>query len=39
MDYKGYKILNLYDFQMADFYGAEQKIFLKDVKENQYVLV
>ena len=39
MDYKGYKILNLYDFQMADFYGAGQKAFLKDVKENQYVLV
>ena len=39
MDYKGYKILNLYDFQMADFYGENQHIWTKDLKENQYVLV
>ena len=39
MDYKGYKILNLYDFQMADFYGENQHIWTKDLKENQYVLI
>ena len=39
MDYKGYKILNLYDFQMADFYGENQYIWTKDLKENQYVLI
>ena len=39
MDYKGYKILNLYDFQMADFYGENQHIWTKELKENQYVLI
>lgn len=39
MDYKGYKILNLYDCQMADFYGENQYIWTKDLKENQYVLI
>ena len=39
MDYKGYKDLTLYDWQMADFYNGKQELYTKDMVENQYLLV
>lgn len=39
MDYKGYKDLTLYDWQMADFYNGKQALYTKDMVENQYLLV